>query len=71
MLSTTFVYMNPPGHLEGISAGSIGCMGVAVYDVIRSVFSCVFEYRVVYSFRDSQGSGAMLTNGFPETRVEI
>ena len=34
-------------------------------------FSCVFEYCVVYSVRGSQGSDAMLTNGFPETRVQI
>ena len=27
----------PPSHLEGISAGSLRCMGVAVYAVIRSV----------------------------------
>jgi len=71
VLSIVSVYVNSLSHLEGVSARLIGCSGVAVYVVIRSVFSCVFEYRVVYSFRDSQGSGAMLTNGFPETRVEI
>ena len=72
VLSTTYVYMTPPPrHLEGVSAGSIGCMRVAVYDVVSPGFSCAFEYCAVYGVWGSHGSAAMFTNGFPKTSVEI
>ena len=71
VLPTTYAYMNPPSHIEGVSAGSIGCMQVAVNAVVSPGFACAFENCDVYGVCGSQGSVAMFTNGFPKTRMEI
>jgi hypothetical protein len=71
VLPTTSMYMNFRSYLERVLAGSIGCMREAVNAVISPGFSCAFEYCAVYGVWGSQDSAAMLTNGFPKTRVEI
>ena len=65
------VYMNPPCHLKGVSAGSKWRMRVAVNVVISPGFSYAFEYCAVYGVWDSQGSATTFTNYFPKTRVDI
>ena len=59
--------MNSPSHLERVPAGPIGCVRVAVDDVINPGFSCAFEYCAIYGVWGSHGSAAMFANGFPET----
>jgi hypothetical protein len=63
--------VNPPSHLEGVSACPVGCVRVAVDFAIGSIFPCAYEYCTIYCVEGSQGSADMFPYGFAETCMKI
>jgi len=65
------VHVNPPSHLEGVSACPVGCVRVAVDDMTSSKFSRAFKYCTIYGVGGSQGSVAMFSYDFTENCMDI
>ncbi len=71
VFSARSVHTHPPSHLEQVSAGSIGCLRVAVYVVICTGLSCVLEYCVVYGVCSFHRGVYVFTNELTKARVEV